>query len=175
MFTRALLRKSHYLHIPVHVHVHKHCSEPANRRKISSLQKFCQHFCCLNIVQPRSARAEPRSGDLPEVGTCPCPCCGQGNCPCPAMGSDPTPPATLWDNPGRFWTGVERGVSRMEQSSPVVINSCAIVSYTLESTWLVATGSFSPFTLSTFHQTALSCPKTASGGPAALISGAAPH
>lgn len=78
--------------------------------------------------------------------------CQEGGCvrvPVPAVGSDPTPPAALWDNPGRFVTGVKRDGGRMEQSSPVVINSCGIVSYTLENTWLVATDSFSPFMLST--------------------------
>lgn len=81
-----------------------------------------------------------------------CPCRGQGelslSLPLP-WGSDPTPLAALCDSTGPFWTGVKRDVGRMEQSSPAVINSRAIVSYTLENTWLVATGSFSPFTLST--------------------------
>lgn len=89
------------------------------------------------------------AGALPEVGMCLSLLWARGIVPVPALGSDPTPLAALWDDPGRFWTGVQRDVGRMEQSSPVVINSCAIVSYTLENTWLVATGSFSPLTLST--------------------------
>lgn len=70
-------------------------------------------------------------------------------------------------------TEAKRDVGRTEQPSPVLISSCAIASYNYGkqlTTWLVATGSFSPLKLSVFAERLRAAPEEPScavGGCAA--------